>query len=60
MFDAYLLKKAFPGLIDADFDNVEVLLGIYKFANNELKFELKTDGLIHSAAETVSEDGMEI
>ena len=59
-FDTYLLKQAFPGLIDEDFDNVEALLGIYKFANNELKFELITDGLIHSAAQTVSEDGMEI
>jgi len=59
-FDAYLLKQAFPGLIDEDFDNIEALLGIYKFANGELKFELITDGPIHSAAQTVSEDGMEI
>lgn len=58
-FDSYLLKQAFPGLIDADFDNVDALLGIYKFVNNELIFELITDGPIHSAAETVSEDGME-
>lgn len=58
-FDAYLLKKAFPGLKDEDFNNVEALLGTYKFDNNELIFEEKTNGPIHSAQKTVSKKGME-
>lgn len=58
-FDAYLLKRAFPELKDEDFNNVVALLGIYKFADNELIFEIDTNGLIHSAAETVSKKGME-
>jgi len=58
-FDAYLLKKAFPGLIDEDFNDVEALLGTYKLINNELIFEEKTDGPIHSAQKTVSKKGME-
>jgi len=59
-FDAYLLKKAFPGLKDQDFHDVEALLGVYKFVNNELIFEEKRDGPIHSAAQTVSKKGMEV
>jgi len=57
-FDAYLLKKAFPGLIDEDFHNVEALLGRYKFVNDELIFDEKRDGPIHSAQKTVSKKGM--
>jgi len=58
-FDAYLLKQAFPGLNDEDFNDVEALLGTYKYVNNELIFEEKTTGPIHSAAQTVSKKGME-
>ena len=57
-FDAYLLKRAFPGLVDEDFNNVEALLGVYKF-DNELRFEQNPTGPIHSAAQTVSKKGME-
>ena len=58
-FDAYLLKRAFPGLEDEDFHNVEALLGFYKYTNNELTFEQNPTGPIHSAAQTVSDKGME-
>ena len=58
-FDAFLLKRAFPGLKDEDFNEVEVLLGTYKFVNDELIFEERRDGPIHSAQKTVSKKGME-
>jgi len=58
-FDAFLLKRAFPGLIDEDFDNVEALLGIYKIVDDELIFKQNPTGPIHSAAQTVSKKGME-
>ena len=58
-FDTYLLKKAFPGLTDEDFNEVEALLGTYKFVNDELIFEERRDGPIHSAQKTVSKKGME-
>ena len=58
-FDAFLLKRAFPGLIDEDFNNVETLLGTYKFINNKLIFQQNPTGPIHSAAQTVSKKGME-
>ena len=58
-FGAFLRKRAFPGLIDEDFNNVEALLGTYKFINNELMFIEKRNGPIHSAQKTVSKEGME-
>lgn len=60
-FDAYLLKKAFPGLKDEDFNNVEALLGTYKFVHPlvGLIFEVGSFGPKHSAAQTVSKKGME-
>ena len=57
-FDAFLLKRAFPGLKDEDFNNVEALLGTYKYVNNELIFVEKSGGLVHSAAQTISDIGM--
>lgn len=58
-FDAFLLKRAFPGLKDEDFDNAEALLGIYKIVDDELMFQQNPTGPIHSAAQMVSKKGME-
>lgn len=57
-FDAFLYLSAFPALQDQDFHEVEALLGTYEFVGGALTFQERRDGPIHSAAQTVSENGM--
>ena len=57
-FVPFLFMQAFSGLVLKDFDGADALLGEYKIVNKELAFILDEGGPIHSAAETVSEEGM--
>jgi len=58
-FDSFQYKRAFPGLEKEDFNEVEALQGVYAFTNGDLQFTQFTDGLIQSAAQAVSEEGMQ-
>ncbi len=57
-FVPFMFMQAFSGLVLKDFDGADALLGEYKIVNKELAFILDEGGPIHSAAETVSEEGM--
>jgi len=54
---AYL--NAFSGLLKTDFIGTEALQGTYSISEGELLFTLGETDAIHSAAETLSKDGME-
>lgn len=51
--------NAFGGLIKTDFEGADALQGIYKIQEGELLFVLEDTDAIHSAAETLSKEGME-
>ena len=57
-FVPFMFMQAFSGLVLKDFDGADALLGEYKIVNKELAFILDEGGPIHSAAETISEEGM--
>lgn len=57
-FDPELYMGAFPGLVPEDFNNVQALLGKYVYANSELMFFETVGQPIHTAARTVSNEGM--
>ena len=58
-FVPFMFLRAFPGLVPNDFDGAEALLGEYKFMEKELAFIMDEGGPIHSAAEAISEEGMQ-
>jgi hypothetical protein len=57
-FVPFMFLRAFSGLVPNDFDGAEALLGEYKIKEKELSFIVDEGGPIHSAAETISEEGM--
>jgi len=57
-FVPFMFMQAFSGLVIKDFDGADALLGEYKIVDKELAFIMDEGGPIHSAAETVSEEGM--
>jgi len=50
--------EAFSGIVPQDFDGTDALLGKYEIVEKELVFIMDEGGPIHSAAETLSEEGM--
>lgn len=56
-FDAFLLKKAFPGLVDSDFDEVETLEGKYELVDGNLQYTRGAYLSVTLAGQTVSEEG---
>lgn len=59
-FNPELYKRAFPGLIDSDFEGTDAIGGIWEFENNELKFSKSSpQGLITSADGTLTNKGLE-
>ena len=56
-FDAFLLKSAFPGLVDEDFDGVETLGGHYELKSGFLEHKHDRGQPITSAEQTVSPKG---
>lgn len=56
-FDAFILKRAFPGFIDEDFDGVQTLEGHYEFANGSIEYKRDQGMSITSAEQTVSSEG---
>jgi len=57
-FGPFMFMQAFPGIVPQDFDGADALLGKYKIVEKELIFIMDEGGPIHSAAETLSEEGM--
>ena len=57
-FVPFMFMQAFPGIIPKDFDGADALLGEYKIKGKDLKFIMNEGGPIHSAAETLSQEGM--
>lgn len=56
-FDAFILKKAFPGLVDSDFDEVETLEGKYELVDGNLQYTRGAYLSVTSAGQTVSGEG---
>jgi hypothetical protein len=57
-FMPFMFLRAFSGLVPNDFDGADALLGEYRIKEKELSFIVDEGGPIHSAAETISEEGM--
>lgn len=58
-FDSNILIIAFPGLIPADFDNVEALGGKYEVQSGTLEFIQASSSPISSADRTIAHKGYE-
>jgi len=57
-FVPFMFLRAFSGLVPNDFDGADALLGEYRIKEKELAFIVDEGGPVHSAAETISEEGM--
>lgn len=53
-----MFMQTFSGIVPQDFDGADALLGKYEIVEKELIFIMDEGGPIHSAAETLSEEGM--
>jgi len=58
-FVPFMFLEAFSGIVPQDFDGADALLGEYKIVEKKLVFIMDEGGPIHSAAEALSEDGMQ-
>lgn len=56
-FNAFMLLRAFPGLLEKDFHGVESFEGVYEFTESELLYVRTKDQPITSAEDTVSNKG---
>lgn len=59
-YEPSMFMQVFPGLLPVDFDRVEAQIGSYVYEKEELRHELGDVDVIHSAAQAITEDGMEI
>lgn len=57
-FVPYMFQEAFPSLVPQDFDGVQAFLGVYNAVGEEIVFTLDEGGPIHSAADSISQEGM--
>ena len=57
-FVPFMFLQALSGIVPKDFGGADALLGKYRIVENELIFILDEGDPIHSAAETLSEEGM--
>ena len=53
-----MFMQAFSGIVPKDFDGADALLGKYEIEEKKLIFIMDEGGPIHTAAETLSEEGM--
>ncbi|MCD5381484.1 MAG: hypothetical protein LR008_02815 [Candidatus Pacebacteria bacterium] len=58
-FEPFMFMQVFPSLLPQDFDGVEATIGHYEYRNSELVHELGKVEIIHSAAQSVTEEGIE-
>lgn len=57
-FEPFMFIQAFPGLEASDFNNVDALIGLYRYENGEVVYDLNGEVEIHSAARAISDEGM--
>ena len=57
-FEPFMFMQAFPGLTANDFDGVDALIGIYRYQNGEVVYDLNGEPELHSAARAISDEGM--
>lgn len=58
-FEPFMFMQAFPGLIASDFADVDALIGLYRYENGEVVYDLNGEVEAHSAARAISDEGME-
>lgn len=57
-FEPFMFLRVYPGLEETDFDNVDALIGVYKYEDGELSYDLQGEMEAHSAARAISDEGM--
>ncbi len=57
-FEPTMFMQAFPGLTANDFNNVDALIGLYRYQNGEAVYDLNGEIETHSAARAISDEGM--
>jgi len=58
-FEPFMFMRAFPGLVASDFNDVDALIGLYRYQNGEVVYDLNGEVETHSAARAISDEGME-
>lgn len=56
-FNAFMLKRAFPGLVDEDFNDIETFEGHYELVNGVIEYKRDKDQPVTSAEDVVSKKG---
>lgn len=57
-FTPAILTNYYPSLLLEDFNGVTAVQGVYNYRNGTLEFTLGKDGVPHSAADSLSGEGM--
>lgn len=57
-FEPSMFMRAFPGLTANDFDGVDALIGLYRYDDGEVVYDLNGEPELHSAARAISDEGM--
>jgi hypothetical protein len=57
-FEPFMFMQAFPGLMAQDFDGVDALIGLYRYQDGEVVYDLNGEVETHSAARAISDEGM--
>jgi hypothetical protein len=57
-FEPWMFMRVWPGLTAQDFNNVDALIGIYRYQNGEIVYDLNGEVELHSAARAISDEGM--
>ncbi|HYF12817.1 MAG TPA: hypothetical protein VD928_00765 [Candidatus Paceibacterota bacterium] len=58
-FEPFMFMRVFPGLTAQDFDKVDALIGLYRYENGQVVYDLNGEPELHSAARAISDEGME-
>jgi hypothetical protein len=58
-FEPFMFMQVYPGLIAQDFENVDALIGLYRYQNGQVVYDLNGEQELHSAARAISDKGME-
>jgi hypothetical protein len=58
-FEPFMFMRVFPGLTAQDFDGVDALIGLYRYQDGEIVYDLNGEQELHSAARAISDEGME-
>jgi len=58
-YEPWMFLQVFPGLTETDFERVQASIGHYAIENGELIYVQDPAKLIHSAAKSITDEGME-